>query len=66
MDWQLLIVGVLVVLALVYLGRQTLRAWRGKTSGCGSCKCGGPAKTADSAATPDTLIPVEHITLRRR
>ena len=28
MDWQLLIVGVLVFLALAYLGRRTLRAWR--------------------------------------
>ncbi len=66
MDWQLLLVGVLVVLALVYLGRQTLRAWRGKASGCGSCKCGGPAKTADSAAAPDTRIPLNQVRLRRR
>jgi hypothetical protein len=65
MDWQLPLVVVLVVLALVYLGRQTLRTWRGKSSGCGSCKCGGAAKTAESA-TPDTLIPVEQVTLRRR
>jgi hypothetical protein len=62
MDWQLLLVGVLVGLALVYLGRQTLRTWRGKSSGCGSCKC-GPAKTD---ATQDTLIPIDQVTLRRR
>ena len=65
MDWQLLLVGVLVVLALAYLGRQTLHAWRGKASGCGSCKC-GPSKSADAAAIGDTLIPVEQVTLRRR
>ena len=65
MDWQLLIVGILVLLALVYLGRQTLRAWRGKGAGCGGCKCPSPMRTTTSAGT-ETLIPVEQIRLRRR
>jgi hypothetical protein len=64
MDGQLLIVGVLVILALVYLSRQTLRAWIGRGSGCGGCKCPGTAKTPNSNA--ETLIPVEQLTLRRR
>lgn len=63
MDWQLLIVGVLVMFALVYLGRRTLRTWLGKGAGCGGCKCPGPAKTSTTA---DTLIPIEHVKLRRR
>jgi hypothetical protein len=65
MDWQLLIVGLLVLLALAYLGRQTLRTWRGQRAGCDGCKCPGAAKTPNAAA-PQTLIPVEQITLRRR
>ncbi len=66
MNWQLLIVGVLVALALVYLGRQTLRTWRGRGTGCGGCKCSGTAKTSHSAAPADKLIPVEQVRLRRR
>ncbi|HWG47735.1 MAG TPA: hypothetical protein VN688_33535 [Gemmataceae bacterium] len=66
MDWQLLIVVVLVILALLYLGRQTLRTWRGKGSSCGGCKCPNTAKKPNSATTTETLIPIEQVTLRRR
>jgi len=65
MDWQLLIVGVLVLLALIYLGRQTLRTWRGKGAGCGTCKC-GTSKTASSPSGAQSLIPVDQVRLRRR
>jgi hypothetical protein len=65
MDWQLLLVVVLVVLALLYLGRQTLRAWRGKGAGCGGCKCPSAAKTVNATAT-DTLIPIDQVRLRKR
>lgn len=65
MDWQLLLVVVLVILALLYLGRQTLRAWRGKGVGCGGCKCPSTAKTPDHAAT-ETLIPIDLVRLRKR
>ncbi len=64
MDWQLTLVIVLVVLALLYLGRQTLRTWRGKGAGCGSCKCSGTAGTTKTAET--SLIPLEQVRLRRR
>ncbi len=67
MDWQLWIVGVLVLSALAYLGRRTLRAWRGKGSSCGGgCKCPSTTPTSDAAGTANTLIPVEQITIRRR
>jgi hypothetical protein len=65
MDWQLLLVDVLMVLALVYLGRRTLRTWRGQGAGCGGCKCSSTAKTSDGAAV-ETLIPIEQVRLRRR
>ena len=65
MDWQLLIVGVLLVLALLYLGRRTLRTWRGKGAGCGSCKCSATAKSLNTGTT-ETLIPSEQIRLRQR
>ncbi len=63
MDWQLLLVGVLVMLAFLYLGRRTLRSWRGKGAGCGDCKCPSAAKTSNAA---ETLIPLEQVRLRRR
>ncbi len=66
MDWQLLLVALLVVLALLYLGRQTLRTWRGKGGGCGSCKCPGSATASTSTTNADKLIPVEEVRLRRR
>lgn len=65
MDWQLLFVGVLVLLAVVYLGRRTLRTWRGQGAGCGGCKCPSTANSASSTGM-ETLIPVEHLRLRRR
>ena len=63
MDWQLLFVGVLLVLALLYLGRRTLRTWRGQGAGCGGCKCPSTSKTPNAA---ETLIPLEQVRLRRR
>lgn len=64
MDWQLALVVVLIMLALLYLGRQTLRTWRGKGNGCGGCKCPGAANTANTPT--ETLIPLEQVKLRRR
>ncbi len=63
MDWQLVVVFVLVLSASLYLSRQTLRAWRGKAAGCGSCKCSGI--TAANSSGARTLIPVEQVKLRR-
>jgi hypothetical protein len=63
MDWQLLLVVVLVMLALLYLGRQTLRTWRGKTAGCGGCKCSSTTSKPNSA---ETLIALDQVRLRRR
>lgn len=65
MDWQLLLVAVLVVLALFYLGRQTLRTWRGKGGGCSGCKCPSTAKSPSDAAA-ETLIPIDQVRLRQR
>lgn len=63
MDWQLLLVVLLVMLALLYLGRQTLRAWRGQSAGCGGCKHSGTSRKPSAA---ETLIPIEQVRLRRR
>jgi hypothetical protein len=65
MEWQLLLVGVLVALALIYLGRQTLRTWRGQGTGCGACKCAPTSKTSNAKAA-HTLIPSDQLKLRRR
>jgi hypothetical protein len=64
MEWQLLLVVVMVMVALLYLGRQTLRTWRGKAAGCGGCKCPSTKGTSNSGA--ETLIPIDQVRLRRR
>jgi hypothetical protein len=64
MDWQMLLVNALVMGALLYLGRQTLRTWRGRGAGCGGCKCSGSEGKADPTA--ERLIPLDQVRLRRR
>jgi hypothetical protein len=64
MDWQLLLVIVLVVLALLYLGRRMLRTWRGNDASCGGCKRPSAASIGHSSA--ETVIPIEQVKLRRR
>jgi hypothetical protein len=61
MDPELLIVLLIVSVAALYLGRKTLRTWRGKGSCC-SKGCGSGKK---SDARPP-LIPSEQLTLRIR
>jgi hypothetical protein len=63
-DWQLLIVGVIVAGAAGYLARQTWRTWSGKKSGCGGCSCKSTTASASQEQTP--LIPAEQLTWRRR
>jgi hypothetical protein len=60
MPLQLILVLVIVGLSGLYVGWRTWRAWSG---GCGGCGCG--AKKADAASQP-TIVPIEHVTLRRR
>lgn len=59
MDWQLLFALGLVVAAVVYLFRQTWRAWAGKKAGCGGgCGCADkPRKTSDAPLiAPEQLL----------
>ena len=66
MDWQLVIVALMVLVAALYLGRRSWRTWRVSKSGCaGSCGCASKAKPAESNGQA-TLIPSEQLTLRRR
>jgi hypothetical protein len=66
MDWQALVVGVLIAVAVVYLGRQTWRTWFAPSGGCGGgCSC--PGKKAEAkTAVPTTLISVDELTQRVR
>jgi hypothetical protein len=64
MDWQLLVVVMVVMLALLYLTRQMLRTWRGKGAGCGGCKC--PSTTNAPNSPAETLIPIDQVRLRQR
>jgi hypothetical protein len=62
MNWQLLLVALIVAGAALYLGRQTWRTWSGKKAGCGGgCGC---APTA--AGGSSTIIPPDELTLRLR
>jgi hypothetical protein len=64
MEWQLLVVGVIVAGAACYLGRQAWRSWFGRQSGCGGCGC---ASTSAAPANGQASIPpVQQLTLRRR
>ena len=66
MDWQLVVVALVVAAASLYLARQSWRAWSGKKAGCGSCSCKPPPGA--SAAPPAgqvALIPSDQLTLRR-
>jgi hypothetical protein len=63
MDWQLIAVSGIVLVAAGYLLRQTWRTWSGRKAGCGGCGC---AKEQSANATPAALIPAEQLRLRRR
>jgi hypothetical protein len=63
MDWQPVAVAVSVALALAYVVRGALRAWRGRSAGCGGCKCPGPEAAARNGKAA-ALIPPDQLTLR--
>jgi hypothetical protein len=62
MDWQTPAVVAVVLLALAYVARRTLRTWRGRGAGCGgACKC---SSEAQPPAGP--LIGADELTARLR
>jgi hypothetical protein len=62
MDWQTPAAVLAVALAAAYTARQALRAWRGKSAGCGTCKCSAPEGRRQSTS----LIAVEDLTRQIR
>jgi hypothetical protein len=62
MDWQLAAVAPIVLAAVAYLARGTLRSWSARKSACGGC---GTACHAPST-NGQPLIPLEQLTIRRR
>jgi hypothetical protein len=63
MDWQPIAAAAAVALALAYVVRTTWRTWRGRSAGCGGCKCSAPASAARDGQTGG-LIPPGQLTLR--
>ena len=61
MDGQLIVVGLIVVGAVLYLARQTWKTWSGRGGCSKGCGC-GEKKTE---ARPK-LIPSNELTLRAR
>jgi hypothetical protein len=47
MGWQLVLVVLAVAAALAYLGRGAWRTWKGRSAGCGSCKCAATRPAAE-------------------
>jgi len=69
MDWQLVVVGLIVAASCVYLARQTWRSWTGRKSGCTGCSCKNPASSAGQAegeGAAVTFIPSDQLALRRQ
>ena len=65
MDTQLVIVGIMVVVAGAYLLRSAWRTWVHRSSCGGGCGCGKTANGRDEAKA-EVFIPVQHLTLRGR
>lgn len=67
MDWQLIVVGLIVAASCLYLVRQTWRSWTGRKAGCTGCSCkhAAPAGPTEGQGAV-TLIPPDQLTLRRR
>jgi FeoB-associated Cys-rich membrane protein len=62
-SWQLIIVGGIILLAVAYLIRRSLRSWRMTGRGCGG-SCGCASKTSEVKETP-VFIPSDQITVWR-
>jgi hypothetical protein len=61
MLWQYIIIGIVIAVALAYLGRVLWRSTKGCGGGCG---CAG--KNADATVTKVTIIPEEQLKIRQR
>jgi hypothetical protein len=64
-EWQLFTVGMLVLAAAWYLGRQTWRSWRGNKSACGGgCACASKGEATGTGQ--NALITGDQLTARLR
>ena len=67
MEWQFLIVLLVVAGAVFYLAHSLWRSWSGVKGSCGgSCACGKGLAGERPATGESSLIPAEEVTLRRR
>ena len=64
MEVQLVLTGLIVGLAALYLARRSWRTWSGRRAGCG--KGCGDGCAAPKEETPATFIPSSQLTLRSR
>jgi attachment p12 family protein len=49
MDWQIIVVLIIVAACALYLGRTWYRTWSGKASACGGCpSCEGDAPSGSN------------------
>jgi hypothetical protein len=63
LNWQLVVVGLIVCCATAYMVHSGWRAWRGRKGGCGGGSCASSGKAGEQR---DGLIPRQGLTLRRR
>jgi len=69
LNWQLLLVGMIVLAASAFLVRQSWRTWFGAKGSCGGgCSCAGKkSATNNGASGPGApLISVDELTSRLR
>jgi len=55
MNWQAILVAIVILAAAAYLGRVLYRTWSGKSAGChcGNESCGISQRTAREANAPE-------------
>jgi hypothetical protein len=66
MNWQLLLVGTVVLLSVLYLAQQTWKTWSRKKGACPGGCCGGKKTQKDISGHGKSYLPAEQLTLLRR
>ena len=67
MDWELILVAGMILLATIYIAYSSWDTWFGKKTGCGgSCDCSkGSEQSGQESPPKESFIPLENLQLRQ-